>query len=164
MKSLGFWTGIIAVAGIAGVLSFRTAVATDPQMPDRKLTPGGWHHPPTSLEVLCQTGYTKTVRHVTKSMKAEVFRRYGYDPQSINWGDFEIDHSVPLAIDGTNAVQNLWPQSYTTQPLNAHRKDVLENALHRLVCDRQLDLATAQQAIATNWVAAYQKYVLHQQN
>jgi len=36
---------------------------------------------------------------------------------------------------------------------------VLETRLKRLVCDRKLPLADAQKAIATNWVAAYKKYV-----
>jgi hypothetical protein len=141
-------------------LSINAAWAADPQMPDPRLTPGAWHHPATPLDVLCQTGYTKTVRHVTSATKAEVFRRYGYDPRSVNRGDYEVDHLVALEIDGSNAVENLWPQSYHTEPLNAHRKDVLEHKLHRLVCSGQLDLLTAQQAIATNWVAAYNVYVL----
>jgi hypothetical protein len=42
---------------------------------------------------------------------------------------------------------------------NAHLKDRLEGKLHSLVCNRQLDLKTAQEAIASNWIEAYQKYV-----
>jgi len=84
----------------------------------------------------------------------------GMDPRSIDWGDFEVDHLVALEIDGDNSVENLWPQSYHTEPLNAYRKDVLEHRLHYLVCHGELDLATAQQAIATDWVAAYKRYVL----
>lgn len=140
-----------------------TAFAADPIKPDPTLTPGAWHIPPTPLAVLCQPRYSASVRHVEESMKDAVFRRYGYDPRSIVRGDYEIDHLVSLEIDGTNAIENLWPQSYISQPLNAHIKDVLENTLHRLVCRHQLDLAVAQHAIATDWVAAYQKYVLHQQ-
>jgi hypothetical protein len=37
--------------------------------------------------------------------------------------------------------------------------DVLETRLKQLVCDRKLPLADAQKAIATEWVAAYKKYV-----
>jgi len=50
------------------------------------------------------------------------------------------------------------PQSYRTQPWNAHVKDRLENELHRLVCAGQLPLDTAQRDIATDWIAAYQAY------
>jgi hypothetical protein len=38
-------------------------------------------------------------------------------------------------------------------------KDSLEARLHALVCSGKLDLKTAQQAIATNWLAAYNRYV-----
>ena len=38
-------------------------------------------------------------------------------------------------------------------------EDVPETRLKRLMCDRKLPLACAQKAIATNWVAAYKKYV-----
>jgi hypothetical protein len=37
-------------------------------------------------------------------------------------------------------------------------KDDLENRLHRMVCSGQLELATAERAIAANWTAAYEKY------
>jgi hypothetical protein len=38
-------------------------------------------------------------------------------------------------------------------------KDRLEDKLHKLVCSGQLDLKTAQKAIASNWIEAYKKYV-----
>jgi hypothetical protein len=38
-------------------------------------------------------------------------------------------------------------------------KDALDRKLHRLVCAGELDLETAQQAIASNWIEAYKKYV-----
>jgi hypothetical protein len=44
-------------------------------------------------------------------------------------------------------------------PWNAQVKDRLEDKLHELVCSGQLDLKTAQQAIASNWIEAYKKYV-----
>jgi len=41
---------------------------------------------------------------------------------------------------------------------NAHTKDALEDHLRSMVCNGQLELATAQHEIASNWVAAYKKY------
>jgi hypothetical protein len=38
-------------------------------------------------------------------------------------------------------------------------KDVLERGLHRFLCAGKVDLRTAQQEIATDWIRAYQKYV-----
>jgi hypothetical protein len=64
-----------------------------------------------------------------------------------------------LELGGSNAAANLWPE-----PEGAHsnrgypRKDQLENHLHALVCAGRLRLRTAQQAIAANWVTAYDRY------
>ena len=41
---------------------------------------------------------------------------------------------------------------------NARVKDELEEQLHEMVCDGQLDLSTAQSDIAKDWVGAYKKY------
>ena len=53
---------------------------------------------------------------------------------------------------------NLCPESYIGD-WNAHIKDKLENKLHQDVCAGQVDLKTAQREIATDWLAAYRKYV-----
>ena len=149
---------LISFLGVA-VIVVHAFAASPPIVPDPTFTPGQWHNPPTPLGVLCRPGYTKTVRDVPESLKTKVFREYGLDPTTIDHRDYEIDHLVSLELDGTNDITNLWPESYTTEPLNAHRKDVLENALKRLVCSNKLALADAQKAISTNWVAAYNTYV-----
>ena len=55
---------------------------------------------------------------------------------------------------------NLWvePPDNPDATTVANTKDKLENRLNSLVCSGQLTLAAAQQAIAGNWVAAYQRY------
>jgi hypothetical protein len=65
---------------------------------------------------------------------------------------------ISLELGGSNSIKNLWPQSYRTKPWNARVKDRLENRLHELVCSGQLDLATAQRDIATDWISTYKKY------
>lgn len=133
------------------------AAALAPQVPDPALTPGAVN-PAATLAVICVRGYTSQpgVRHVTAGTKAKVFAEYGVDPKSDH---FEVDHLISLELGGSNDLKNLWPQSYTSTPFNAHRKDALENRLHAMVCAHQLDLATAQREIAGNWIAAYQAYV-----
>ena len=54
---------------------------------------------------------------------------------------------------------NFWPESHLTSPWNAQVKDRLEGKLHELVCDGKIDLKTAQQAIASNWIEAFKLYV-----
>ena len=67
-------------------------------------------------------------------------------------GDYEIDHLIPLELGGSNLIKNLWPESHRTSPWNAQVKVRLEGKLHALVCSGQLDLKTAQQAIAADWI------------
>lgn len=135
---------------------FATPVLADsPIVPNSKLTPGMIDSNATVFKI-CRAGYSESVRNVSQSIKHQVFVEYGVDPMSDR---FEIDHLISLELGGSNNIQNLWPQSYTTQPLNAYRKDVLENKLHSLVCSGRLSLATAQKVIATDWISAYKKYV-----
>lgn len=72
--------------------------------------------------------------------------------------DFEVDHLVSRELGGADDVKNLWPESYVTQPWNAHRKDRLENYLHKLVCSNQITLEEARREIAYDWRIAYKKY------
>jgi hypothetical protein len=110
-----------------------------------------------TVQDLCVPGYTKKVRNVPAEMKREVYEEYGitsHDP-----GDYEVGHLIPLELGGSNSIKNLWPESHRTTPWNAQVKDRLEAKLHELVCSGRLDLKTAQQAIATNWIEAYKLYV-----
>jgi hypothetical protein len=70
----------------------------------------------------------------------------------------EVDHLISLELGGSNIIRNLWPEPYAGR-WDARTKDVLENRLHDLVCARQLSLRRAQHQEATNWVAAYRRYV-----
>jgi hypothetical protein len=62
---------------------------------------------------------------------------------------------IPLELGGSHSIKNLWPESHRTLPWNAQVKDRLEGKLHELVCSGQLDLKTAQEAIAADWIGAY---------
>jgi len=127
-----------------------------PLLPDSKLTPGVADRR-FALQDICTPGFTKTVRNVPKSVKDQVYAEYGI--QSHRPGDYEVDHLVSLELGGSNDPKNLWPQSYKTKPWNAHVKDALENRLHEMVCNGELPLETAQHDIATDWIAAYKKYM-----
>ena len=136
--------------------------ANPPIRPDASLTPGVVN-PDATVDVICVPNYTagvdakgNKVRNVPESLKKKAFAAYNIDPTT---DKFEIDHLINLELGGANDLKNLWPQSYTTQPWNAHKKDALENKLHKLVCQKKLDLAVAQQEISKDWIAAYNKYV-----
>ena len=66
----------------------------------------------------------------------------------------------PSGLGGGNDVSNLWPQPRRNIELkwNAEAKDRLETVLCDLVCDGLLDIGDAQEAIITDWIAAYHLY------
>lgn len=137
-------------------------LADSPIRPNPALTPGVVN-PQATKNVICQPNYTagvdaqgNKVRDVPDSLKQKVFDLYNVDRTSDN---FEVDHLISLELGGANDIKNLWPQSYTTQPYNAHKKDDLENKLKASICAGTISQSDAQKAIASDWISAYQKYV-----
>ena len=104
---------------------------------------------------ICVPGYSASVRDVPTSESDAVYRRY--DVVHVPYAH-EVDHLISLELGGSNAIGNLWPEPYAGR-WGARTKDVLENRLHDLVCSGRLPLRCAQHMEATNWVAAYRKYV-----
>jgi hypothetical protein len=124
-------------------------------IPDHNLTPGATR--PVSLGDVCSLTHEEVVRAVPSSLREEVFREYGIvNPRS---EDYEIDYLIAPGLGGAEDIHNLWPEPTSSSAWNAHVKDALEERLHQLVCDGKLDLPTAQQAIATDWITAYKKYL-----
>ena len=128
--------------------------ASSSLMPDPSLTPGAIL--PVATGDICVSGYTKKVRNVPADLKRQVYAEYGI--ASHQPGEYEVDHLISLELGGSNSIKNLWPQSYITQPWNAHVKDKLENELHAEVCAGKIDLPTAQHEISTDWIASYKKH------
>jgi hypothetical protein len=128
--------------------------AADPIRPDPKLTPGAVLT--TDVGLVCQPGYSKTVRHTSGKLKHRIYDEYGIDPRG---GHYEIDHLVALSLGGADVTENLWPESFDTAPWNASAKDRLENYLHAEVCSGRMPIEQAQQEIADDWIAAFQRYL-----
>lgn len=127
----------------------------NPIIPDPKLTPG-IVDPAGTIKNICTSGYTATVRNVPQSVKNQVFKEYGINSTT---DKFEVDHLISLELGGSNDIKNLWPESYTTTPFNAHIKDALENKLHALICSGKISLSDAQSMISKDWIGAYHKFV-----
>jgi hypothetical protein len=141
-----------------------TYIGSDP-LPDRSCTPGAVNPQVTQADIdstICRSGYASSIRppeDVTEPEKEASAAAYGYTKPFYN---AEYDHLIPLEVGGDpNDPSNLWvePPDNPNATSTSNTKDVLENRLNSLVCDGQITLATAQQAIATNWVTAYEKYV-----
>lgn len=69
----------------------------DPIRPDPRLTPGAVAT--SDPGVFCHAGYSRSVRHTSGRVKRQVCQAYGIDRRS---GSYEIDHLVPLAINGSD--------------------------------------------------------------
>jgi hypothetical protein len=122
-------------------------------IPDSSLTPGATIL--ASRNQVC-SGSNPNNRAVPASLQRKVFEEYGIPgARSVA---YEVDYLITPALGGADDIHNLWPQSYSETVWNARVKDALEDRLRDLVCQGQLDLATAQRDIAVNWIAAYKKY------
>lgn len=116
-------------------------------LPDPACTPGGIDPAVNQSNIkttICRPGYTATVRPAASDTDA--WKRASQADYGVGSGG-EYDHLVSLELGGTNATSNLWPEPGTIP----NPKDAVENRLHKEVCDGQITLAAAQQAIATNW-------------
>jgi hypothetical protein len=127
-------------------------------LPDPRCTPGAIDPAVTQSDIrrtICATGYTEAVRppeSVTEPEKRASLRAYG-DRQPLH--DYEYDHLVPLELGGArNSPRNLWPEPGASP----NPKDALEDRLRARVCDGDMTLASAQLAIARDWVAAHRRY------
>ena len=145
---------------LLGLLACGAVNAAD--LPNPSLTPGAVD-PRLTKEVLCGAGFTtKNYRATTQATKNAVYRAYGMSGPRQGYcattSGCEIDHLVSLEIGGADVEENLWPQSYDTQPWNAHVKDLYENFLHRQVCFGKMTLDQAQTEIRTDWIKGYQSH------
>jgi hypothetical protein len=131
-------------------------------LPDPATTPGAAAADVTAAnihETICVPGFTRAPRRppkeYTDALKRRQLAAIGGDQ---NTYDFEEDHLLPLSLGGApRDERNLWPQHWA-EPWGAKTKDRLELKLHKLVCAEKVPLLLAQQEIAANWIAAYQKY------
>jgi hypothetical protein len=122
-------------------------------LPRPNLTPGTALNIPSEI---CLASRPENPAAIPVSERKEVFREYGMDYRHA--GDYELDHLITPALGGTDDIHNLWPEPYAQTEWNAHVKDQLEDLLHNMVCSGQIDLPTAQRAIAANWIKAYKFY------
>ncbi len=133
-----------------GVQTKATDCHVNGPLPDVECTPGAVL--PVTVEQICTSGYTKSVRDVSAKTKEKVFEEYGiFEHDS---GEYEVDHLISLELGGSNDISNLWPESANPKP-GFKEKDKVENFLHREVCNGNMNLIEAQQGIATNWMKYY---------
>ena len=134
-------------------------------LPNPNMTPGAINPHVNQSNInttICVRGWTRTVRppeYYTERLKWSQIHAYGYEDRRLR--NYEEDHLIPLELGGSpTSPQNLWPEPHHVPGgWGSRRKDRLENRLRELVCRGELPLNIARRAIATNWVAAYRRYM-----
>ena len=121
-------------------------------LPRPDLTPGSVR--PVGMEDICGSALAGGPA-VASQVPRQVFEAYGVDYRRA--GDYELDFLITPELGGASEASNLWPQPYRSVTWNAYVKDELERHLRRLVCQGAVDLATAQQELAGDWIAAYKR-------
>jgi hypothetical protein len=122
-------------------------------LPIRSLTPGAARA--IGLGEICAT-HTPERLPVPAVVRTAVLRDYRME--DVPADEYELDYLITPELGGTPDRRNLWPERYGSRVWNAGVKDSLEALLPELVCRGDVDLATAQRDIATDWIAAYKKY------
>jgi hypothetical protein len=122
-------------------------------LPRRTLTPGSVRA--IQLAELCSTQDLENDPPVNPNLEQAVFNEYGVPASSTK--DYSLDYLITPALGGSDNIRNLWPEP-DSSAWNSKVKDQLEDHLHELVCQGKVQLTTAQNDIATDWIAAYKRY------
>lgn len=150
------WVGGVMLAITLGLYATALLTTADQRAglrPDPGLTPGEIR---TVTEAELCAEEPEQPRIVPASLGQEVFERYGIEPRP---RAYEVDYLIAPELGGAvDDVRNFWPQPYNAPIWTAHVKDALEDYLHQQVCEQKVDLKTAQQEIARDWISAYKKY------
>jgi hypothetical protein len=141
---------------VASLLASQILATGSAMLPNPTLTPGAID-PGATVETLCVPGVEDIRHHVRGKTRRKLFDAYGLQGQRAD--DYVVDLLVPASLGGIEARANLWPQSTTAKPWNNEAKAVLAQHLHQRVCRQEMTLAEAQQAVRTDWTAAYLRYV-----
>jgi hypothetical protein len=150
---------VLAVLALAAYLaspswnSWQRVRAATVTVPNRNLTPGAAVF--LGREEVCRAPNAKN-KLVPTTLRRQVFAEYGIraaEPRA-----YEVDYLITPALGGADDIHNLWPESSDATVWNASVKDALEDHLRDMVCSGEIDLATAQREIASNWIEAYKKY------
>jgi hypothetical protein len=151
--SVGMPTGGPAAGSVPAAGSCHARGSGQEVLPDPTCTPGATNPDVTQSNIgdtICRRGWTRTVRppaSYTDQLKREQMAAYG---ESGSTRQYEEDHLIPLELGGSPSdPRNLWPEPGASP----NPKDGMESAANQAVCSGNMQLAEAQQAIASDWIA-----------
>ena len=135
----------ITIIFLIAFLLAAPAQAGDDLLPNPRLTPGKIARK------------DKDRNGVTEEMERHLFDRY-----HIPWRrrpEFKVDHLIPTELGGADSIDNLWPQSLSTRPYYAQRKELLTQHLLARIAAGKMTLAQAQKEISQDWISAFVDYL-----
>jgi hypothetical protein len=109
--------------------------------------------------LLCAT-YADDRRHVLPADDADTWKHYGSPKPKQTTDEVETDHTVALALGGSNDIANLTPQ-HAKGPYNKDEKDTVERRLIGHVCDPapgntfRYPLGRLQNLLRFHWTGLY---------
>lgn len=123
--------------------------------PNPKLTPGAVTT--TDANVACARPRHSPGPAPSLALQNQVYTEYGDTTPRLQFRNF-LDLLVPWNLGGAVTAANLWPAS--AKGTGYFQKIQTDHILRDLVCRRYISLTTAQQALETNWYAAWLRYVV----
>lgn len=140
-----------SITPVLGEQTKSTDCVAQTGLPDSECTPGAVF-PNVTVQEICRSGYSASVRNVSTQTKKDVYEEYGITSHLA--GSYEVDHLISLELGGSNDIANLWPEAASPTP-GFHEKDLVENYLHDMVCKGKISLGDAQNIIAHDWLKVY---------
>lgn len=135
------------------LLALTSSAFARENVPDPAITPG--EVATTDIVLVCQHGYSATVRKTTQDMKRDTYNAYRVRGSRKHW---KIDHLVPLSMGGADSMKNIWPSDFKAGKYNAAAKDRLELKIRDLVCNGTLSVEEGQALFMDDWRDAYDEY------
>jgi hypothetical protein len=154
----------LQIALVLALLASPVLAGEQHSVPNPKLTPGDVSPNVTAKDICAPPQPNKKPQYVSAEVQQKVYAAYGlpegnrtgycYTPEGCS-----LNRLIPMTLGGTNDPKNLWVQPNDQAIWNSHIKTELETRLHEMVCQGEITLGEAQQAIATDWITAYQTLV-----
>jgi hypothetical protein len=102
-------------------------------------------------DFLCVPGTPGKLDKVSEATKKQVFDSYHISYPSK--GNYQLDKYLPLELGGSNDIRNLWPQGVKYPGYK--EKDKVEQYLYQEMCNKKINITTAQEMIKKDWVEVY---------
>jgi hypothetical protein len=112
-------------------------------------------------ETICRRGWAATVRPPATETDAIKRKMLAQLPPGVREKspDYELDYIIPLDLGGAPLDRRNLALQRRRGSCNAKQKDELVRRLSIMVCAGDVTLTRAQHEIATDWRAAYQKWI-----